>query len=285
VADFAADTAVHRVGVDGDVTRLRAELSPAWEVWGPVGGYVAAIALRALAAGTELPRPASFHCNFLSVARFGAVDLEVATLRRGKRSHALRVAMTQQAMPILTATAWFVADGMAGLAHEHAIAPDVAPPHALKSYAEVADNYADWYPFWRSVEGRPVDGAEPRPPTWHTWMRLLATPRPLDPVTEAGRLLLWLDMMMWNAADAPHPWPPPYLAPNLDLSASFHELAPGEEWLLCDAHAPVAREGIIGCRGHLWTQAGRLLASANATLFCRPNPAAAPPAPGASTQV
>ena len=88
MADFAADTAVHRLGVDGDVTRLRAELSPAWEVWGPVGGYVAAIALRALAAGTELPRPASFHCNFLSVARFGAVDLEVATLRRGKRSHA-----------------------------------------------------------------------------------------------------------------------------------------------------------------------------------------------------
>ena len=285
MADFAADTAVHRVGVDGDVTRLRAELSPAWEVWGPVGGYVAAIALRALAAGTELPRPASFHCNFLSVARFGAVDLEVATLRRGKRSHALRVAMTQQGQPILTATAWFVADGMAGLAHDHARAPDVPPPGALQSYAERADNYADWYPFWRSVEGRPVQWEEPHPPVWNTWMRLQDTPRPLDPVTEAGRLLLWLDMMMWNAADAPHPWPPPYLAPNLDLSASFHELAPGEEWLLCDAHAPVAREGIIGCRGHLWTEAGRLLASANATLFCRPNPAAAPPAPGASTRV
>lgn len=283
MGDFAADTAVERVGVRGDVAHHRAELSPAWEVWGPVGGYVAAIALRALAAETDLPRPASFHCNFLSVARFAAVDLEVATLRRGKRSHALRVAMNQQGRPILTATAWFVEDALDGLAHEHVLAPDVPPPHALKSYAEIADNYADWYPFWRSVEGRPCNGAEPHPPEWHTWMRLLETPRPLDPVTEAGRLLLWLDMMMWNAADAPHPWPPPYLAPNLDLSVSFHELMPQEEWLLCDAHAPVAREGIIGCRGQLWTESGRLLASGSATLFCRPNPAAAPPGDAAGT--
>jgi acyl-CoA thioesterase len=57
---------------------------------------------------------------------------------------------------------------------------------------------------------------------------------------------------------------------------------PDEEWLLCDAHAPVAREGIIGCRGHLWTESGRLLASGNATLFCRPNPMAAPPADGST---
>jgi hypothetical protein len=126
VADSATDTSVVPLGGG----RLRAELSPAWEVWGPVGGYVAAIALRALAAETELPRPASFHCDFLSVAKFGAVDLEVATLRRGKRSHALRVAMTQQQAPILVATAWFVADGMTGLQHESGVAPDLAPPDA-----------------------------------------------------------------------------------------------------------------------------------------------------------
>ncbi len=273
MADFAVDTAVHLV----DAGRYRAELSSAWEVWGPVGGYVAAIALRAMAAASELSRPASFHCDFLSVARFGAVDLDVVTLRRGKRSHALRVAMHQNGTPILSATAWFVADRMSGLAHEHVAFPSVPQPDALKNYAAIADNYAEWYPFWRSVDGRPVQGEEPHPPYWQTWMRLLDSQRPLDPVTEAGRMLLWLDMMMWNAADAPHPWPPPYLAPNLDLAATFHELAPDQEWLLCDAYAPVAREGIIGCRGHLWTQSGRMLASANATLFCRPNPQAAPP--------
>lgn len=270
MADFADDTTVHSV----DAGRYRAELSPAWEVWGPIGGYVAAIALRALAAGSELPRPASFHCDFLSVARFGPVELDVATLRRGKRTHALRVAMHQDGTPILSATGWFVADGMSGLEHEHAAFPVVPPASALKSYAELADNYAEWFPFWRSADGRPVQGKEPHPPAWQTWMRLLDTRRPLDPVVEAGRMLLWLDMMMWNAASAPHPWPESHLAPNLDLAATFHAFAPAEEWLLCDSYAPVARDGVIGCRGHVWTPAGALLASANATLFCRPNPMA-----------
>ena len=201
MADFAVDTAVHCVAAGHD----RAELSPAWEVWGPIGGYVAAISLRALAAASELPRPASFHCDFLSAVRFGTVDLEVATLRRGKRSHALQVAMNQGDTPVLSATAWFVDAGMSGL------------------------------------DGRPVQGEEQHPPHWHTWMRLLDSQRPLDAVTEA---------------------------------ASFHDFAPAEEWLLCDAHAPVAREGVIGCRGHLWTPAGHLVASGNATLFCRPNPMA-----------
>ena len=270
MADFAVDTAIQRV----DAGRHRAVLSPAWEVWGPVGGYVAAIALRAMAAESALPRPASFHCDFLSVARFGAVDLDVTTLRRGKRSHALRVSMTQDAAPILSATAWFVPDRMGGLEHEHVAFPAVPQPDALKSYAELADNYADWYPFWRSADGRPVLWEEPHPPYWQAWMRLLETARPLDPVVEAGRMLLWLDMMMWNAAQAPHPWPESHIAPNLDLAATFHDFAPEEEWLLCDSHAPVARDGVIGCRGHLWTPAGRLAASANATLFCRPNPMA-----------
>jgi len=268
VANFADDTATWRVAA----ARHRAELAPAWEVWGPIGGYVAAIALRALAAETDLPRPASFHCQFLSVARFAPVDLEVATLRRGKRSHALRVAMTQDGNPILAASGWFVAADMTGLEHEHAVAPDVPRADRLASYATLADNYADWYPFWRSADGRPVRWEEPHPPVWHTWMRLTDTPRPLDPITEAGRMVLWMDMMMWNAAQAPHPWPESHVAPNLDLAMSFHDFAPDDEWLLCDAHAPVAREGIIGCRGHLWSGAGRLLATGNATLFCRPNP-------------
>ena len=187
-----------------DAGRYRAALAPAWEVWGPVGGYVAAIAMRALAAASELPRPASFHCDFLAVARFGAVDLDVVTLRRGKRSHALRVAMSQDGRPILSASAWFVDEGMAGLEHEHGVCPQVPKPDALKSYAEIADDYADWYPFWRSADGRPVQGEAQRPPYWHTWMRLLDSQGPLDTAAEAGRMLLWLDMMMWNAASAPH---------------------------------------------------------------------------------
>ena len=73
MADFSLDTAVR-----GDAGRYRATLSPEWEVWGPLGGYVAALALRAMGAESPLRRPASFSCLFLSVAHFGSVELEQA---------------------------------------------------------------------------------------------------------------------------------------------------------------------------------------------------------------
>ena len=54
-----------------------------WEIWGPCGGYVAAIALRAAGAESPFARPASFFCHYLSVAAFAPVDLVVTPLRRG----------------------------------------------------------------------------------------------------------------------------------------------------------------------------------------------------------
>src|SRR5205823_4892878 len=81
MGNLAADTAVS--GADG---RYQATLSPDWEIWGPNGGYVASIALRAAGAHSAFDRPATFSCHYLAVARFDAVDLDVRTLRRTKRA-------------------------------------------------------------------------------------------------------------------------------------------------------------------------------------------------------
>ena len=56
-----------------------------------LGGYVAAVALRAIAA--EAPpdlEPASFTCQFLSTAKFDSVDIEGTTpmARNTSRRHA-----------------------------------------------------------------------------------------------------------------------------------------------------------------------------------------------------
>ena len=88
--DFAADTAVEPVA--GAPGRYRATLSPEWEVWGPLGGYVAATALRAMGAATELPRPASFQCAFLSVGRFEPVEIPA-----GKYTGCLKLRVTTRA--------------------------------------------------------------------------------------------------------------------------------------------------------------------------------------------
>ena len=52
MGDLANDTEVR--GGDGHYT---CELSRDWEIWGPNGGYIAAIVLRA-AGGTRVGRPA-----------------------------------------------------------------------------------------------------------------------------------------------------------------------------------------------------------------------------------
>jgi hypothetical protein len=106
VGDLTADTAVD--GADGAYS---ARLSNEWEIWGPNGGYVASVAMRAGAAASRLARPASVTCHFLSGAKFGPVDLAVAHLRQAKRAESLRVTMTQEQRPVLEALVWMI-DGV-----------------------------------------------------------------------------------------------------------------------------------------------------------------------------
>src|SRR5439155_1496297 len=67
-------------------------------------------------------------------------------------------------------------------------------------------------------------------------------------------------------------WPLAYVAPNLDVSAIFHARAAEDEWLLCDSDALVARDGLVGCSGRVWSPSGRPIASGSSCLFCRPHP-------------
>ena len=263
------DDATRIEGADG---HYRALLSPEWAVWGPMGGYLAAIALRALADASVHPRPATFACQFVRTGRFDAVEIEVESVRAGRRSEALRATVLQDGAPVLTASSWFVAEGLEGFEHVEAKPPAVPAPCDLRSFAELAENYDDWYPFWRQVEGRPARWElEPGPAVWHTWMRLLCG-APKDPVLDAARAVLWADLLPWNAAAARHDWPRRWIAPNLDLTVQFHAPAVGEDWILCDGEAPVAAQGLVGTAGRLWTPGGRLVASATAQLFCVPNP-------------
>src|SRR5262245_37989053 len=134
VASFLADTAVERIG-NG---RYRAALSPDWAVWGPNGGYVAAIALRAALAESRLPRPASLACHFLAVGEFAPVELRVASLGGSKRAESLRVEVAQGGRPLLVASVWTVDDALSGYAHDFTAAPQVPPPAALRGYQDLA---------------------------------------------------------------------------------------------------------------------------------------------------
>jgi acyl-CoA thioesterase II len=269
VADLDLDTKV-----EGQGGTYVAHISPDWEIWGPNGGYLAALALRAAARETPLLRPASFTCQYLNVAEFSEVTLRVVRLRESKRAAALRVSMTQRERPILEALTWIIDDRSLGLEHDEARAPVVPPPEGLPSYEDLKPPGYPWFSFWKNMETRLTLGRIPTErsaATWQAWLRYRPRACFSDPFVDAARSLILLDTMFWPAAAAAHERPPSHLAPSLDVSVQFHRAAPESEWLLCDARSPIAAHGLIGGASHVFSRDGRLLATGTSQLLCRPN--------------
>src|SRR5262245_24033810 len=96
--DFDRDTRV-----DGGSGVYTAVVSPHWEIWGPVGGYMATIALRAGMAEAQIQHPASIYVQFLRPARFDRVDARVDVVHAGKRAESIRVSITQEGKPVVEA--------------------------------------------------------------------------------------------------------------------------------------------------------------------------------------
>lgn len=152
MGDLKADTSI-----DGSNGHYRATLSPDWQIWGPNGGYLTAVALRAAGIHSGLPRPASVLCHFLGVAAFAEVELEVETLRMSRRAESMRVSMRQDDRRILEALVWAVDDGMDGLDHDIAAPPQVPGPEELASVDELQrDTVRDRHSFFDNLEERPA---------------------------------------------------------------------------------------------------------------------------------
>jgi acyl-CoA thioesterase II len=268
VRDFQRDTAVS--GGDGHYS---ATLAEGWDIWGPQGGYVAAVALRAAGAAGSFPRPASLACHYLRPAQPGSVEIEVESLRRARRAESLRVTLTQEDAPIFAAVVWVVAE-LVGVDHHAVAAPVAPPPEELRPWDELLPEGEPRFPFWRNLDVRPV---APNPfgwgqaaaPRFLVWQRLRARPLLEDPVVDAGRMMVSADSTMYPAAMLGQPRPFPYVAPSMDLVMSFHAAGAGSEWLLLDAVSPLAEGGLVAGRALIWSEDGRLLASAMQQMLQR----------------
>jgi len=260
--------------VTGDGGRFTANISRDWEIWGPNGGFLAVLALRAAGAHTDLCRPASFNCHFLGVADFAPVDLHVRTLRRTKRAESVAVSMTQNESPILEAMVWIVGE-VDGLTHDAWTMPRVDEPRGLPTVAERMPEGPN-FPFWSNLECRPcdwIDDWDHRPPgefQENAWYRFRPTATFDDPFVDAGRSLLVLDTVLWPVAMRGHTDDAGWYAPSIDVQARFHALVPESEFLLTDAHSPSAHDGLVSGVASVWSEDGRLLASGGQQMLCRP---------------
>ncbi len=254
--------------IEGEDGHYSATLSDQWEIWGPNGGYLAAISLRAAGEIAKIHRPRSFYCHFLSSPAFGPVDLEVVALKHGRRAESLSVSMTQEGRPVLHALVQTAADAP-GHEHQHPTMPLVPAPEDVEPYEQVPRQGQPVFRFWENVERRFVRVAEqdPKAPIVRVWTRFRPVACFDDPYLEAARSLILLDTFGFPAAYQRYR-SLEYLAPNLDTSVWLHRFNPACEWLLIEHECTVAAHGLMGVSGRVWDTEGGLLASGGAQLCC-----------------
>jgi acyl-CoA thioesterase len=273
MGDLAADTAV-----TGSIGRYSARLSRDWEIWGPSGGYLAAIALRAAGEHSRFGRPVSIAGHFVGVATFDEVILQVTTVRMTKRAESMRVSMKQGSNAIFEALVWTCAP-MEGLEHELAISSANFEPESVPSTAErmAQEGMDPVYKFWSNFDERAdtwLSGdawldRTPEYPSFERWYRFVPTSTFDDLWVDACRSLILIDTLGWPAVARLHV-DSGYIAPSIEIACAFHRARIQEPWLYAQATSVSANAGIVGCEGKVWARDGALLAMGTSQLMCRP---------------
>jgi acyl-CoA thioesterase len=276
MGDLAADTRV-----TGSIGRYSARLSRDWDIGGPNGGYIAAIALRAAGEHSRFGRPVSIAGHFVGVATFDDVILEVSTSRLTQRAESIRVSMKQGSNLIFEALVWTCAP-MDGLEHELALSPATYEPESVPSTVErmAAAGLQPASRFWSNFDERSDTWAAgdewlertPEYPSFARWYRFLPTSTFDDLWVDACRSLILIETLGWPAVCNLH-IDSGYIAPSIDITCAFHRARIQEPWLYAQATSVSANAGIIGCEGKVWARDGALLAMGTSQLLGRPIPA------------
>jgi acyl-CoA thioesterase len=275
LADLATDTELEQTG-DGI---FAARVSPDWSVWGPLGGYLAAIALRAAGRVATLPRPASISVQFLGTASIDALKVAVRPMKRSRRAESLHVSVEQAGRPVLSAHVWAQPEGIAGPTAQWGTPPDIPPPAALPTLEDaVAAEGGLVLPCWLTcveirLAGTHGEGLDrpAREPRVAGWTRLRAPGRYADdPWLDACRVLVAVDLVHFPAVAQGFPARDlTFVAPSLDLYVAFHAPLAGEEWLLLEARGTAAGGGLLAARADVWTADARLVATSGQQMVVR----------------
>jgi acyl-CoA thioesterase-2 len=103
------------------------------------------------------------------------------------------------------------------------------------------------------------------------WLRFRPRARFDDPFVDAARSLILLDTPGWPTFWHTHGGGP-FIAPSLDINASFHPVEASTDWLLIDGAVRVRRQGWLGVTGKVWDAGGHLVETGGSQLCCLPAP-------------
>lgn len=275
MGDLAVDTTVEQTGP----STFTCALSPDWEIWGPNGGYLAAVAMRAAGIASGRARPASINAHFVGAGRSEPVEISIEVNRETKVATSVTARISQEGRPLLVATVWGIDGDLDGLEHHTALGPhDVPDPEALKSTEELLGDQdgPPRHPFWSNIETRPTEwiadweNRKVSEPSTSAWVQFVFTATFVDPWVDACRSLILIDLDSWPSATRAHLGDLEHFAPTIELTARFIGSTENEPWLLSEASAPVASRGLVAGVGQVWNRDRRLVALGGSTLLCRP---------------
>lgn len=247
MADFAQDTAVH-ARADGSFDCHIGEAW--WVVAGPNGGYLAAIAARALlaAAGGGARPLRSLTVHFLRAPSAGPARVEVQVEREGRGVSFASARLVQDDRPFALALA-VLADGRPGLELEHATAPEVAAPEQIDAVSARPDPP----PVSRQIQFRPALGGDGERALTGGWMRLRRETE-LDAALLVALCDFWLPAV-FTVTRAP------IAVPTVELTVHVRAAVPlPSDWVLARIATRTARDGLLEEDAELWSRDGLLLA-------------------------
>jgi acyl-CoA thioesterase len=238
--------------------RYGAEIHDGWDIGGNAnGGYLLAIAGRAMAAASGRTRPASLTAHYLSPGKPGPVEIDTRLVKSGKSYVTVGASMRAGDRPILELVGSFTDLAPTGSSELVDGGPPELPPVAeCPTRQPSGDNWPP--PFMHRIELRlhphdviRPDGERSGRALVRGWFRL-PDDQPIDAIT----LLQVADAFpptIFNA-NLPIGW-----VPTLELTVHVRaEPAPG--WLRARFATRFVSDGVLEEDSEIWDSTGRLVA-------------------------
>ena len=234
--------------------RWRAEIAPAWNIFGvPNGGFLATVSLAATARIVPHPDLLSVSAYYPSKTEPGEVLIQADTVRIGKSVSTVEARMEQEGEVRVLATAMYgdlsAARGPTNISEPRPVFPP--PEECVKAEGPVAPEFVKQFDMWLTPDsagwasGHPSGRAE-----MCAWVRFVDG-RHADPAS----LPLFADCLppaIFNLIQ-------PSWTPTFELTVHVRA-RPVPGWLQCRFRTRYLQNGYLEEDGEIWDESGSLVA-------------------------
>ena len=253
MSKFDRDTSVNEVepGVfEGHVNR------DWWIVFGPNGGFLAAMMVKAMSAAVDDHARAarSLTIHYTQAPTEGPIRIRTTVERVGRSLTTMSARMEQDNRLIALALGAFSSARTPAIEFSDAPAPTVPLPEEIAPFEE----RRDLPPFTRQWEVRPAVGIQPfsgavEGALTGGWIKPL-DPHPIDAALVAQLTDAWIPAVFVRLTE-------PDAVPTIDLTIHFRSDLPLEpDYVLSTFETRVSAGGFIEEDGYIWARDGRLIA-------------------------